>query len=43
MYILNLNNPTFRDYVNAIYPSELVFKDTTICLKSASYFDLYHN
>ena len=35
-----MNNSQFGDYVERIYPMELVLKDTTNTVKSASYLDL---
>ena len=38
--VLSLNNPTFGDYLEVIYPTELEVKDTTESINSASYLDL---
>ena len=38
--ILSINNPTFGDYINIIYPVELEIKDTTDADHHASYLDL---
>ena len=35
--VLSLNNSTFGDYVERIYPIEPEIKDTTDTVKSASY------
>ena len=37
----SLNNTTFGDYVERIYPIELEIKNTTDTVKSASYLDLH--
>ena len=41
--VLSLNNHSFSDYVNLIYPGELEIKDTTDFICSASYLDLNLN
>ena len=38
--VLSINNPTFGDYINIIYPVELEIKDTTDADHHASYLDL---
>ena len=38
--VLSLNNPTFGDYLEVIYPTELDVKDTTESIYSASYLDI---
>ena len=37
---MSINNPTFGDYINIIYPVELEIKDTTDADHHASYLDL---
>ena len=39
--VLSLNNSTFGDFVDFIYPIELEIKDTTDTDRSASYLDLH--
>jgi hypothetical protein len=39
--ILSLNNSTFGDFVDRIYPIELEIKDTADTDRSASYLDLH--
>jgi len=39
--VLSLNNPTFSEHLDQIYPSELEIKETTDSKKSASYLDLF--
>ena len=39
--VLSLNNSTFCDFVDCIYPIELEIKDTTDTDRSASYLDLH--
>ena len=41
--VLSLNNSTFGDLVDRIYPIELEIKDTTDTARSASYLDLPRN
>ena len=38
--VLSINNPSIRDYLGAIYPSELEIKETTESNTSASYLDI---
>ena len=38
--VLSINNPTFGDYINIIYPVQLEIKDTTDADHHASYLDL---
>ena len=38
--VLSINNPTFGDYINIIYPEELEIRDTTDADHHASYLDL---
>ena len=38
--VLSLNNSSFGDFVDGIYPIELEIKDTTDTDRSASYLDL---
>ena len=38
--VLSINNPTFGDYINIIYPVELEIKDTTDADHHAYYLDL---
>ena len=38
--VLSLNNPKFNDYIDVIYPKELVIKATTYAPKWANYLDL---
>ena len=39
--VLSLNNSTFGDFVDRIYPIELKIKDTTYTYRSASFLDLH--
>ena len=39
--VLSLNNPSFIEHLDQIYPSELEIKETTDSKKSASYLDLF--
>ena len=39
--VLSLNNPSFWDLIHRIFPKELVIKDTTDAVKSASYLELH--
>ena len=38
--VLSINNPEFENYLNQMYPVELLIKDTTESTTSASYLDL---
>ena len=40
--VFSLNNYTFGDFVDRIYPFELEIKDTTDTARSASYLDIHH-
>ena len=39
--VLSLNDPTFSEHLNQIYPSEPEVKETTDSTKSALYLDLF--
>ena len=39
--VLSLNNSTFSEYLDCIYPRELEIKETTETATSASYLDCY--
>ena len=39
--VLSLNNSSFGDFADRIYPIELEIKDTTYTDRSASYLDLH--
>ena len=38
--VLSINNPEFKNYLGQMYPAELVIKDTTESITSASHLDL---
>ena len=41
MMFLSLNNPTFSEHLDKIYPKDLEIKETNKSTKSASFLDLF--